>query len=135
MGARTSNFKHFYFLIEIHCTSRYMYICLLPQNQVLCQQVAIITMQLDHIAIHIPSLIRTERGSGCFWIRNSQEEMIERNLLIWNLSGKSGKISIYKYLKNIAHNAHNIVSCSFCKCQLTSYNKPLTTDCRIPVKP
>ena len=39
MGARTSNFQNFYFLIEIHCTS--MYICLLPQNQLLCQQATI----------------------------------------------------------------------------------------------
>ena len=65
MGARISNFENFYFLIEIHFTS--MHICLLPQNQLMCQQVAIITMQLDHIAIqiHIPSLIRIERGLGC----------------------------------------------------------------------
>ena len=62
MGARTSNFEKFYFLIKIHCTS--MYICLLPQNQFLCQQVAIITMQLVHIAIHIPNLIRIEKGLG-----------------------------------------------------------------------
>ena len=41
-----------------------MYICLLPQNQLLCQQVAIITMQLDYIAIHIPSLIWIQRGLG-----------------------------------------------------------------------
>ena len=41
-----------------------MYICLLPQTQLLCQQVAIIKMQLDHIAIHITSLIRIERGLG-----------------------------------------------------------------------
>ena len=34
MAAMTSNFENFYFLIEIHCTS--MYICLLPQNQLLC---------------------------------------------------------------------------------------------------
>ena len=62
MGARTSNVENFYFLIEIHCTS--MSICLLPQNQLLCQQVAIIAMQLDHVAIHITSLIRIERGLG-----------------------------------------------------------------------
>ena len=38
--------------------------------------------------------------------------------------GKSGKISIYMYLKKITHNTHTIVSYSFCKCQLTSNNKP-----------
>ena len=37
---------------------------------------------------------------------------------------KSGKISIYMYLKKITHNTHKIVSYSFCKCQLTSNNKP-----------
>ena len=41
-----------------------MYICLLPQNQLLCQQVAIVAMQLVNIEIHIPSLIRIERGLG-----------------------------------------------------------------------
>ena len=51
MGVRTSNIENFYFLIEIHCTS--MYICLLPQNQLFCQQVVINTMQIDHIAIDI----------------------------------------------------------------------------------
>ena len=60
MGARTSNFENFYFLIELHCTS--MYISLLSQNQLLCQQVAIITVQVYHIAIHIPSLIVIEGG-------------------------------------------------------------------------
>ena len=39
-----------------------MYVCLLPQNQHLCKQVAIITMHPDHIGIHIPPLIRIERG-------------------------------------------------------------------------
>ena len=62
MDARTSNFENFYFLIEIPYTL--MYISLLPKNQLLCQQVAIIAMQLDHIAIHIPSLIGIERGIG-----------------------------------------------------------------------
>ena len=62
MEARTSNFENFYIHMEIICTS--MYICLLPQNQLLCQQVARITMQLYHIAIHIPRLIRIERGLG-----------------------------------------------------------------------
>ena len=38
-----------------------MYICLLPQIQLLIQQVAIITMQIGHRAIHIPNLIRIER--------------------------------------------------------------------------
>ena len=60
MGVKTSNFENFNFLIEIHCTP--MYICQLPNNQPLYQQVAIISMQLYHIAIHIPSLIRIERG-------------------------------------------------------------------------
>ena len=60
MGARTSNIENFSFLIDIHCTS--MYISLLSQNQVLCQQVGIITVQRGHIAIHIPSLIRIEKG-------------------------------------------------------------------------
>ena len=62
MEARTSNIENFYFLTEIHCTS--MYICLLPQNQLLCQQVAVITMKIDHIAINISSLIRIERDLG-----------------------------------------------------------------------
>ena len=62
MGARTSNFENFYFLVEIHCTS--MDICLLPQNQLLSQQVIKITMHLYYIAIHIQSLIRIERGLG-----------------------------------------------------------------------
>ena len=57
MGDRTSTIEHF---IEIHCTS--MYICLLPQNHLFSQQVAIITMQLDHIAVHTPSLIKIEKG-------------------------------------------------------------------------
>ena len=39
-----------------------MYICLLPQNQLLCQQAAIITTQLDHKAVHIPSVIMIEKG-------------------------------------------------------------------------
>ena len=60
MGARPSNFENLYFLIEIHCTS--MYICLLPQNQLLYQTFAIITMQVVHIEIHTPSLIRNEKG-------------------------------------------------------------------------
>ena len=62
MGVRTSNFENFYFLIEIHCTS--MYISLLLQNQLLYEQVAINTMQIDHIAIHITRLIRIERVLG-----------------------------------------------------------------------
>ena len=41
-----------------------MDICLLPQNQLLSQQVIIITMHLYYIAIHIQSLIRIERGLG-----------------------------------------------------------------------
>ena len=41
-----------------------MYICLLPPNQLLCQQVAIITMPEHHIAKLIPSVIRIERGLG-----------------------------------------------------------------------
>ena len=41
-----------------------MYICLLPQNQLFCQQIAITTIQLDYIAIHMPSLLRIERGLG-----------------------------------------------------------------------
>ena len=57
MGDRTSTIEHF---IEIHGTS--MYICLLPQNHLFSQQVAIITMQLDHIAVHTTSLIRIEKG-------------------------------------------------------------------------
>ena len=61
MAARTSYFKNFYFLIEIHCTS--MYICL-PQNQLLRQQVAIITLQPGHISVHKLSLIMIERGLG-----------------------------------------------------------------------
>ena len=60
MGARISNFENFCFLMEIHRAS--MYICLVPQNQLLCQKVVITTKQLDRIAIHIPSLIRIERG-------------------------------------------------------------------------
>ena len=60
MEDRTSNVETFYFLIEIHCTS--MYVCLLPQNQLLCQEVAIITMQLDHIAIQILRLTMIARG-------------------------------------------------------------------------
>ena len=39
-----------------------MYICLLPQNHLLCQQAAIIIMQQNHIAVHIPSLIMIEKG-------------------------------------------------------------------------
>ena len=62
MEARTSNFENFYCLLEIHCTS--MYLCLLPQIQLLCQQVATISMQLNHIAIYILNLIRIERGLG-----------------------------------------------------------------------
>ena len=38
--------------------------------------------------------------------------------------GKSGKISIYPYLKKITYNTHKIVSYSLCKYQLTSNNKP-----------
>ena len=60
MGGRTANFENFFFLIEIYYTL--MYISLLPKNLLLCQQVAIIAMQLHHIAIHIPSLIRIKRG-------------------------------------------------------------------------
>ena len=41
-----------------------MYICLLPQNGLFCQQVAIITIELDHIAIHIPNLVLIERCLG-----------------------------------------------------------------------
>ena len=39
-----------------------MYICLLLENQLLCQQAAVIAKQLGHISIHIPSLIRIEGG-------------------------------------------------------------------------
>ena len=39
-----------------------MYICLLPENQRLCQQTAVVAKQLGHISIHTPSLIRIERG-------------------------------------------------------------------------
>ena len=39
-----------------------MYICLLPQNQLLCQQAAVVAKQRGHISIDIPSLIRFERG-------------------------------------------------------------------------
>ena len=38
--------------------------------------------------------------------------------------GKSGKTSIYIYLKKITHNTHKIASYSFCKSLLTSNNKP-----------
>ena len=38
--------------------------------------------------------------------------------------GKSGKISIYMYLKKITHNTYTLVSNSFCKWQLTYNNKP-----------
>ena len=62
MGARTWNLENFYFLIEIHLKS--MYIGLLSQNKLLCQQVAITIMQLDHITMHIPSLIRIEKDLG-----------------------------------------------------------------------
>ena len=36
--------------------------CLLPQNQLLCQHAAIPAMQLVYISMHIPSLIMIERG-------------------------------------------------------------------------
>ena len=62
IGTKTSNFENVYFLVETHCTS--MYICLLPQNQILCQQIVKITMQIVHIARYIQSLIRIERGLG-----------------------------------------------------------------------
>ena len=63
MRARTSNVEIFYFLKETHSTS--MYICMLHQNQLLCQQVAIIIMQIDNIAITIPIvLIRIETSLG-----------------------------------------------------------------------
>ena len=39
-----------------------MYICLLHQNLVLCQQVTIAVMQLGHTLIHFLSLNRIERG-------------------------------------------------------------------------
>ena len=58
----SSNFENFYFRIVTNYTS--MYICLLPQNQLLCQQVAIIIIQLDRITIHIPTLFRIELGLG-----------------------------------------------------------------------
>ena len=45
---------------EVHFIS--MYMCLLRQNQLLCQQAAILAMQLGHISIDVPSLIRIERG-------------------------------------------------------------------------
>ena len=64
MRATISNFENFYFRIEIHCKTMSMYICVLPQIQLLCQQVAETTMQIVHIAIHIPSLIRIERCSS-----------------------------------------------------------------------
>ena len=38
-----------------------MYICLLPENQHLCKQTAVIAKPLGCISIHIPSLIRIER--------------------------------------------------------------------------
>ena len=44
-----------------------MYISLLRQNQVLRQQAAVVAMhavQLHYITIHIPSLVRIERGLG-----------------------------------------------------------------------
>ena len=62
MGARTAHFENFYFLTEIHYTPTC--ICLLLQKHLLCQQVAIITMQLDDTAIHILRLIRIERALG-----------------------------------------------------------------------
>ena len=45
--------------MEIHCIS--MYICLLPENQLFCQQAAVDAMQLGHISIHMPSLFRIKR--------------------------------------------------------------------------
>ena len=39
-----------------------MYMCLLPPNQLLCQQAALSARQLCNISIHISSLIRIERG-------------------------------------------------------------------------
>ena len=60
MEVRTSIVENFYFVIEIHCTS--MYICVLPQIQLLCQQIVIIAMPLDHIAIHITISITIARG-------------------------------------------------------------------------
>ena len=95
MGARTSNFENFYFLIEIHCTS--MYISLLPQNQLLCQQVAMITMQLDHIAIHIPSLCRIEGLLGWepgSWFTHTKFRSIERGLG-WDSGPRTSKISTF----------------------------------------
>ena len=62
MEARISNFENFYFFTKIHCTS--MNIGMLPKTKLLCQQVAIITMQLDQISIHIPCLISIERVLG-----------------------------------------------------------------------
>ena len=61
MKARTSNFGNVYLLIEIHCMD--VFLSAAP-NQLLYQPVAIIPMQLDHIVIHIPSLIRIESGLG-----------------------------------------------------------------------
>ena len=39
-----------------------MHICLMPQNWILCQQAAVVAMQLGQISIDVPSLIRIERG-------------------------------------------------------------------------
>ena len=48
------------FLTEMNCIS--MYICLLHRNHLLCQQAAIPAIKLCQISMHIPSLIRIERG-------------------------------------------------------------------------
>ena len=54
-----------------------MYICLLPKNQPLCHEVAIITMQEVHIAILIPILIKVEKG------------------LVWEAGPRTSKLSTF----------------------------------------
>ena len=54
-----------------------MYIWKLPWNQLLFKQVAIITMQLHFIAMHIPSFIWIERG------------------LVWEPGPRTSKISTF----------------------------------------
>ena len=52
-----------------------MYVCLLPQNQLLCQHVAITTIQLDHIATHVPCLIRIESGLSVVCVKERQDRL------------------------------------------------------------
>ena len=47
--------------IVYRCTC--IFLCC-PQNQLLCQQAAVVAMHLHHITIHKPSLVRTESGLG-----------------------------------------------------------------------